>query len=352
MNKNFISLVIIIGVLVIGTTLVLNGKKINSSLGTNKIELDSAVDLAKDSSDKQGEELVFIDDAENDVIVVLTKKGEVVKKIPVGHAPHDIAASPNGELVASANQDSGTVSVINTRNLTVIQTVPTGAGAHGLVFSPDGRFLYVANVTADTISVVDTALWQEIQEISVDSGPEYVGVTPDGKQIFTTNLGGSGSITLLKNQEGRLSVQKTLMLGIDPHGWAISPDGSKVVITNLGSNFTYLLNAQTFDEISHIDTGATTEFATFKDDTELWVTNIGAHYVSVVNTNQNKVLDQISVGETPHGISFSQDKTLAFVPLYGPGEVVIIDVLKRKIIKKVKVGNELHNSVMVQVGKN
>ncbi len=333
MNKNFfIPLVIIVGVLVIGVAFLLSDSEVSPS--------------------KQFKELVFIDDAENDVVIVLTKEGEVMKKISVGHAPHDIAASSNGELVASANQDSGTASVINTESLEVIQTIPTGAGAHGLVFSPDGRFLYVANVSAGTLSVIDTALWQEIQEIPVDSGPEYVGVTPDGKQIFTTNLGDGGSVTLLKNQEGRLSVQKTLKLGIDPHGWAISPDGNKVVITNLGSNFTYLLNVQTFDEISHIDTGATTEFAAFKDDTELWVTNIGARYVSLINIDQNRVLDQIEVGKTPHGISFSQDKALAFIPLYESGEMVIIDVLERKVIKKVKVGGELHNSVTVQVRKD
>lgn len=333
MNKNFfITLAIIASILVIGASFLVINNKTNDP--------------------KKFKELVFVEDAENDVVIVLTKEGEVVKRILVGHAPHDIAASPDGKLVATANQNSGNVSVINTRSLEVIQTISTGTGAHGLVFSPDGRFLYVANVGANTLSVISTALWQEIQEIPVDSGPEYVGVTPDGKQIFTTNLGDGGSVTLLKNQEGRLLVQKTLKLGIDPHGWAISPDGSKVVITNLGSNFTYLLNAQTFDEISHIDTGATTEFAAFKDNTELWVTNIGAHYVSIINIDQNRILDQIEVGETPHGISFSQDKALAFIPLYEPGEIVIIDVLERKIIKKVKIGDELHNSVTVQVGKS
>ena len=58
---------------------------------------------------------------------------------------------------------------------------------------------------------------------------------------------------------------------------------------------------------------------------------------------------------SPHrsnGISFSKDKTLAFVPLYKLGEVVIIDVAERKVIKKVKVGDELHNSVIVQINEN
>lgn len=117
-------------------------------------------------------------------------------------------------------------------------------------------------------------------------------------------------------------------------------------------DFSEILFSKKFEEISHIDTGTATEFAAFKDDIELWVTNIGAHYVSLINIEQNKIIDQIAVGETPHGISFSTDKTLAFVSLYESGEVVIINVAERTIIKKVKVGEELHNSVVVSVPLN
>ena len=303
-----------------------------------------------DGSEVSTKEFVFIDNEGEDVITVMTPEGDVIKKIPVGHAPHDIAASPDGEFVASANLESGTVSVIETSSLTVVQTISTGAGAHGVVFSPDGAKLYAVNARADTLSVIDTSSWQEMQRIPVDQGPEYVGVTPDGKQVFTTNLGAQGSVTLLAYKDNKLSVQKTMKFGSDPHGWAISPDGNKIALTNLGSNTAYILNSQTFEEISHIDSGATTEFAAFKDNNELWVTDIGAHYVSIVDINRNKVIDQIAVGETPHGIAFSKDKTLAFVPLYSSGEVVIIDVARRIIVNKIKTGGTLlHNAVTVSV---
>lgn len=294
-------------------------------------------------------ELIFTEDAKNHQVIVLSRDGKLVKRIRVGKEPHDIAVSPDQKFLATGNFGDGTVSIINTKTLSIEKTIKTGKGAHGVFFNPQGGFLFVANAKDDTLSIIETTSFTQQEKIKIGSFPEYVGATKDGSKIFTTNLKGAGSITILENKGFKSKVIKTINLGIDPHGWTVSPDGSKVIITNLGSNFTYILNAETFNEIGHIDTGAATEFAAFRSDAELWVTDIGAHYISIIDIEKNEVLEKIEVGETPHGISFSKDKSLAFVPLYKPGELVIIDVAKRKVINRIKIGEELHNSVVVNL---
>lgn len=313
----------------------------------NSIQIGDKADFSEIPSSKKFEELIFTEDSKNDEVIVLTKEGKIIKRIKVDHGPHDIALSPDNRFVVTANFRSNTISIINVQNLSLQKTIATGDGAHGVAFSPDGSFLFVANARENTLSIIETTTFTKQTKINVGDYPEYVGVTKDGSKIFTTNLGNGGSITLLKNDGFESKVIKEIASGIDPHGWALSPDGKKLVITNLGSNFAYLLDARTFEEISHINTGAATEFAVFKDESEFWVTNIGAHYVSIIDLEQNKVIDKIAVGETPHGIAFSEDKTLAFVPLYQPGELVIIEVRERKIVKRVKIGEELHNVVVM-----
>jgi len=295
------------------------------------------------------EEFLFTEDAYNNEVVVLNFNGGVVRRIKVGREPHDIALSPDGNFVVTGNFGDGTVSVINARTFVLEKTIPTGSGAHGVVFSADGKFLFVANAKENTLSIIDVPSFEKQVKIKTGDFPEYVGVTPDGSKIFTTNLGKKGSVTILQNLGFGTKVIKEIILGIDPHGWALSPGGKRLVITNLGSNFTYLLDAGTFEEISRVDTGATSEFAAFKDDSELWVTNIGARYVSIINVDNNEIVDKIDVGEAPHGISFSEDKNLAFVPLFESGEVVIINAVLREVLAKVKVGEKLHNSVMVRI---
>ncbi len=298
-------------------------------------------------------ELVFVEDAQNNEVIVLTTQGEIIKRIKVGKEPHDIAVSPNKKWVATGNFKDGTVSIINTFTLALERNLKTGEGAHGVAFDLKGRFLFVANAREDTLSVIDIENLEEGQikqeKIKIGGFPEYVGVTKDNSKIFTTNLAGQGFVTVLENKGFDSKIIKNIDLGIDPHGWAISPDGSKIVITNIGSNFTYIVDSDTFEEIAHIDTGSETEFAAFRSKEELWVTNIGSNYITIINPEENKIVSKIEVGKTPHGISFSADKKFAFVPLYRPGEVVIIDAQKRKVAKKVKVGEKLHNLVVIKL---
>lgn len=314
----------------------------------NNIQIGSRVDFSEIFIGSKFKELVFVVDAKNDEVIVLTKEGGIIKRIKVDHSPHDIALSPNSKFIVTANFHSNTINIIDVQSLSLQKTIATGDGAHGVVFSPDGRFLFVVNAREDTLSIIETATFTQQTKINVGSYPEYVGVTKDGSKVFTTNLSDGGSITVLQNIGFESKVIKEISSDVDPHGWAISPDGSKVIITTLGSNSAYLYDSSTFEEISHFDIGAPSEFAAFRTNNEVWVTNIGANYISIIEITQNTILDQIAVGETPHGISFSSDKTLAFVPLYQPGEVVIIDTVERKVIKKVKVGEELHNAVVVK----
>lgn len=318
----------------------------------NNISIDDRVDFLEVFPAQKFKELIFVEDAENDKVIVLSKDGDVVKEITVGHAPHDIAASPDGRFIATANFSSGNISVINGETLLLEKTILTGKGTHGLVFDPSGMFLYVVSSFDDKLSVLSVPSFEVLQEVQVGDYPEYVGVTNDGSSVFTTNIGNGGSITVLQNNGGKLQVTQDISSDVDPHGWAVSPDGSRIIITTLGSNSVYLYDSSNFEEINHLDTGATSEFASFLTDNEVWITNIGARYISIVDVKKNEVLERVEVGETPHGISFSTDKTLAFVPLYEPGEVVIIDISERKIIKRIKVGDELHNSVVVQINKN
>lgn len=293
-------------------------------------------------------ELLFVEDAENNEVIVLSVDGNVIKKIKVGKEPHDIAVSPDQRFVATGNFRDGTVSIINTQTLSVEKTLKTGKGAHGVAFDPRGNFLFVANSKDSTLSVIETSTFSKQTKIYTGNSPEYVGVTKDGANIFTTDLGDKGSVTILTNKGFQSKILKTVALGIDTHGWAVSPDGKEVLITNLDGSTAYFLDAVSFKK-TYYDMDTPTEFAAFLNNDELWLTNIATHYVSIVDRTQNRIVDRIKVGETPHGITFSNDKSLAFAALYEPGEIVILDVSERKIIKRVKVGDKLHNSVVVQL---
>lgn len=312
------------------------------------IGMGNKVNLGSPLAGSESKEIIFAEDSKNNEVIALDSGGNVIKKIKVGKEPHDIAASPNGSIIATGNQGDGTVSIIDVKTLSVRNLIQTDEGAHGVVFSSDGKFLFVANSKKDTLSVIETENFSEQTKVKVGEFPEYVGATKDGSKVFTTNPGKGGSMTILENVGLQSKVIKEIQSGADPHGWAISPDGTKLVITNMGSNSAYLFDSSTFEEISSFNIGVPQEFATFLNNDEVWVTNFNSHYISIIDLGMKKAVERIEVGETPHGIAFSGDKSLAFVSLYQSGEIVIIDVKTRKVTKRVNIGAELHNTVVVQ----
>ncbi|MGG6691129.1 UNVERIFIED_CONTAM: beta-propeller fold lactonase family protein, partial [Salmonella enterica subsp. enterica serovar Weltevreden] len=63
----------------------------------------------------------------------------------------------DGRFVYVANTGSNDVSVIETASGSVVKTIPAGKAAHGVVISPDGRFVYVSNTEAGTVTVIEVA---------------------------------------------------------------------------------------------------------------------------------------------------------------------------------------------------
>jgi YVTN family beta-propeller protein/VCBS repeat-containing protein len=78
-----------------------------------------------------------------------------------------------------------TVQPINT----VIDTITVGDGPTDVAVSPDGTRIYTANAFGDTVSVIDTATNTVIDTITVGPDPAFVAVSPDGTLAYVTNFG-------------------------------------------------------------------------------------------------------------------------------------------------------------------
>lgn len=289
--------------------------------------------------------IVYTEDAQgNEVISLNGETGEVMTRIPVGAGPHDITVCQEMGLLFTGNFNASSVSVIDIATHTVIRDLSAGSGAHGVALDPGCDRLYVTNAQEDTLSVFQVSDFSLLKEIAVGNFPEYVTVGPEGTWVLTTNLGGEGSITIV--DERTLTPVKTDRLGTDPHGWALSPDGARLAIAQLGSNRVYVLDAQTLEVITSVQTGSTSEWAAFRSPKELWVTNIGADYVSVIDLLKGESIARVTVGASPHGIAFTRDSRWAFVSLMREDAVVKIDAQTRQVVDRFPIGGELHNLVV------
>ncbi len=173
-----------------------------------------------------GSKAYIVDEGTNQVVVVDTYYKNVIKTIPVGNLPAEIAITPNGLTLYVANIADSTVSVINAQTYKVTATItipcngpnncqPTGGGnpidysppsPEGVRVSPDGQFVYVTdaynyNVGASTgnfqpvqpgqVTIINTATNAIVKTIPNSGGytPADVGFSLDGSTAFVVNGG-------------------------------------------------------------------------------------------------------------------------------------------------------------------
>lgn len=200
----------------------------------------------------------------NTVAEIDLATGEVLRQIPVGNAPFDVAVAagklyvsnwagrhpgpgdttgPSGRATpvrvdAKAHIASeGSVSVVDFRQMAASKgrvpfssnenrdgppkEIVVGPHSSGLAVSPDGRYVCVASANADTVSVidaardkiVDTITTRPAPELLLGSAPNALRFSPNGRTLYVSN-GGNNAVAVVA-----FDPPKSRLLGCMPTGW-------------------------------------------------------------------------------------------------------------------------------------
>jgi YVTN family beta-propeller protein len=78
----------------------------------------------------------------------------------------------------------------------MIAQVPVGRNPLDVAYSPDGRYLFTADTEDNAVTVINTADNRVIAEIPAGKAPTSISVLPSGRQAYVTDEG-SGTIEIL-----------------------------------------------------------------------------------------------------------------------------------------------------------
>ena len=87
-----------------------------------------------------------------------------------------VALSPSGRYLYTADGGANRVSVIDTRSKRVVTSVPVGSQPLSVAVSPDGGTLYTANGPSNDVSLVDLAAKQIVKKITAGNRPWGVAI--------------------------------------------------------------------------------------------------------------------------------------------------------------------------------
>ncbi len=276
------------------------------------------------------------------MLLVLAKKDEtlaiidpstlrVIAKVPAGGNPHEVIASLDGRTAWISNYGNGslhTITVVDLVHRKVEKTIDLGPiwGPHGLTFE-DGHVWFTAE-REKLIGRIDP------RTESVDfllgtgqTGTHMLWVSPDATQIVTVNVG-SGTMDLFQ----RNPVGPTADHGGPPSkagGTAIhAPDTTPVPDWN-----------QSIVKVGGLPEG----FDVIPDSSghaqTIWAANAKEGTISVIDFPQRKVVATIDAQvPTANRLRFTPDHRLALVSRENSGELTVLDVATRRVIKRALIG--------------
>ena len=243
--------------------------------------------------------LVVANKSDDTVDLLDLKNGESVATLPTGHAPHEIAVSPDGELAVISNygdreSPGSTLTLIDLVNASVVRTIDLGSHTrpHGLAWFGDTRVAVTTEGSAHLL-VVDVGNGRVVQAVETGQDVSHmVTVTPDGKRAFVANIG-SGNVTAVDLSAGKKLAD--IVTGEGAEGITVTPDG-----------------------------------------TEVWVGNRAADTLSVIDPATLQVIATVPCPGFPIRVAITPDGQRLMVSAARSGEVVLFDPVKRQELMRTK----------------
>ncbi len=336
-----------------------------------------------------GRRLYVVCERSNELRVVDTRSGRVVKQIAVGRLPRGIGISTDGGQIYVANSWTDTVSIIDAQKLTVTRTIPTGWEPISVLPDRQDDTLYVANRLSNDISVIDLHSGKEIKRLAAGRGASYLALSANGKRLFCTHvypaIGSHRSppqseITVVDTTTRRVMYREPLHNVAGVFHLALSVDGKFGVAAHLRPKnlipLAHVEHGWVFTDSLALfgeDVGGVVEIpldeldryfafpygvAITPDKSKIFVSSAGSDYVSVVNVSAllrsvrgaheslandlsasaSYVTARIPVGRNPRGIVLSPDGKRLYVAARMDDKITVINTQLAKVISSIDLG--------------
>jgi DNA-binding beta-propeller fold protein YncE len=216
-----------------------------------------------------------------------------------------------------------------------LATVPLGHAPHEVAVSPDGRHAVVSNYGSrerpgTTLSVLDLASAREERRIDLAPHGRPHGVhwyAPDRVAVTTE---GSRHLLVVDPRSGRIVSAIETAQDVS-HMVAVAPEGNRAYVTNIGSGTTTALDLAAGRKLGDVATGGGSEaLALTPDGRELWVAARADGHIAIVETGTLEVVARLPLAGTPIRIAMSPDGRTAWVTCAASAELVAFDVAARK----------------------
>jgi YVTN family beta-propeller protein len=247
----------------------------------------------------------------------------VVARVPAGPDPHEVIASDDGKFAFISNYGGGSYNTITVVDLLAQKTLPIidlGAlrGPHGLAFV--GGKLWFTAEGSKAVGSYDPATKQIDWILGTGQDRTHmIFVFPSLNPIVTSNVN-SATVTVIEKTDSFAGPPPS---GSPPPGGAPRPTPR----TNW---------AETVIPVGKGSEG----FDVSPDGKEIWVANAQDGTISVIELAAKKVVQTLNANARgANRLKFTADGKLVFVSTLGGPDLVVLDAVTRKEVKRLPIGH-------------
>jgi len=264
---------------------------------------------------------------------------EELKRLPVGHHPHEAAVSPDQGTLYVSNAMGDSVSAIDLNKLEETERLehPDFRFPHDLKVSSDGSKLYLAVTYANKVYVYARPAHELLKVIETKQRLSHMlAPTPDWKRIYVPNIG-SNTLSVLDTATDEVLYH--VSVGKGPEGVAVHPDGEFLYVANQDEHNLYVLSTEHHGVLAKHPVGTRPVRMVFSPDGQYaFVPHRESHDVSVIECARHWEIKRVPVGRWPGGIVFDPEGRFAYVANNKTNDISVIEVESLKEVDRFDAG--------------
>jgi YVTN family beta-propeller protein len=275
----------------------------------------------------------------NNITVFDKKSGEAVRVIPTGGGPAGIALDQRARRAYAAIPNSDTIETIDVTAGEVTDRIMLRSGDRPseVALSPDGRTLFTANAGSNTVSAIDLFSFTESGRITVGNGPASILVDRPGRRAYIFN-GLSSTISVIDVANRALAATITTEPG--PLRGQFNRNGDRLYVIHEWSPYLSVIDTASLAVVKRISVGM--GFKAMKVDTSTDMLYLGKDHDVTVGVYEPFSLFPVDFLQTGSGITFltidGEGNNLLMVSPEGR-RLLIMNLISRKTLSVIEVGD-------------
>ena len=245
---------------------------------------------------------------EDGIEVIDVVAGNISDRIRLypGDGPRELALTPDGRTLLSANTGSNTVSVIDADSRFEVTRIPVGNGPRSVAIEPTGRRAFAFNALSNTISVLDIPTRSLITTIGVDSGPVRGQFNRRGDRLYVIQ---ETSPYVVVINPGLLTVTGRFPVRSGVRSVKVDPNTDLVYLGKARDVTVGLYDPFAFAPVGFMDAGAAiAQMTADGDENNLFMVNPDRKTVLVANLTSRRIVGEIDVGDDPYWVTMMGER--------------------------------------------